>query len=776
MQVVVVGAGLGGLSAACHLRGAGHDVLVVEREDRPGGRAGRIERQGFAFDTGPTVLTMVDLVEDCFRAVGADLADHLSLRPVDPMYRACYADGSTLRVRHDQDRMAAEIADVCGDAEAVSFGRFVTWLDELYRLEMPNFIDRNFDSPLDLAWPLGPALRLVRAGAFRKLGKVVASYFDDDRLQRIFSFQAMYAGLAPYEALAVYCVITYMDSVRGVYAADGGMHAVPAAIAAAAAKAGVDFRYDTAVERIVLDEGTSGRVRGVRLDGGELVVADAVVCNPDLPVAYRTLLPGLPMPRAARQGSYSPSCLVWHVGVRGVPPADIGHHNIHFGHQWDESFKALLHDGTRMPDPSILVTVPSRDDPTLAPDGCSVLYVLEPAPNLDGVVDWTTERGRARDDLARKVAGSRLPARHRHRGAGRPPRLGATGHGAGHALRPLPRLLPDRTVPAGQRGQAGTRPGVRGLGHRPRRRRADGAGVGPPGRRAGVGAGPVSAALTLDASYARCRALNKRHGTTYYWSTFALPRVKRHHVHALYGFCRYADDIVDDLGPAPVAERERALTDFGDRFFADLAVGGSDDPVLKAVVHTVQAFGIDPDCFRRFLRSMAMDLTVDRYPTYADLQRYMDGSAAVIGEMMLPILEPSDPAVARQPARDLGDGFQLTNFLRDVDEDLDRGRVYLPWEDVERFDAVDALEHRKVTDGFVALLRFEIDRTRSLYRRADEGMGFLPASSARCIRAARRLYSEILDVIEANDYDVFSERARVPTWRKALVVARSSVA
>ena len=191
---------------------------------------------------------------------------------------------------------------------------------------------------------------------------------------------------------------------------------------------------------------------------------------------------------------------------------------------------------------------------------------------------------------------------------------------------------------------------------------------------------------TLDASYARCRELNKAYGTTYYAATFVLPRVKRHHVHALYGFCRYADDIVDDLGPAPVDVREKALTDFGERFFADLAGGDSDDPVLKAVVHTVKAFSIDPGCFRRFLRSMTMDLTVASYETFDDLLEYMDGSAAVIGEMMLPILEPSSPAAVPH-ARDLGIAFQLTNFLRDVSEDLDRGRVYLPQEDLRRFGA-----------------------------------------------------------------------------------------
>ncbi len=276
--------------------------------------------------------------------------------------------------------------------------------------------------------------------------------------------------------------------------------------------------------------------------------------------------------------------------------------------------------------------------------------------------------------------------------------------------------------------------------------------------------------ITLDASYARCRELNKAYGTTYYWATFVLPRVKRHHVHALYGFCRYADDIVDDLGPAPVDVREKALTDFGDRFFADLEDGDSDDPVLKAVVHTVQAFGIDPGCFRRFLRSMTMDLTVATYETFDDLLGYMDGSAAVIGEMMLPILEPSSPAAAPH-ARDLGIAFQLTNFLRDVGEDLDRGRVYLPQEDLRRFGASPG--QRRVSASWRELMRFEIARTRESTRPPTSGSRTLPAASARCIRAARRLYSAILDQIEASDYDVFTRRARVPSWRKALVVSRS---
>jgi phytoene synthase len=283
--------------------------------------------------------------------------------------------------------------------------------------------------------------------------------------------------------------------------------------------------------------------------------------------------------------------------------------------------------------------------------------------------------------------------------------------------------------------------------------------------------GPV----TLDESYDLCREFNKRHGTTYYWSTKLLPRIKQHHVHALYAFARYADDIVDEI-PAqggrdvPTEVRAAALADFGDRFFSDLDAGASDDPVLKAVVHTVRAFDIDPEAFRRFLRSMTMDLTIESYATWDDLLVYMDGSAAVIGEMMLPILEPVDCDAALPHARDLGNAFQLTNFLRDIDEDLDRGRQYIPVDDTQRF-GVD-LSTRRVTPGFVQLMQFEIDRCRGLYRSAEIGIAMLPDRSAKCVGAAHTLYGRILDKIEEQDYDVFASRASVSTMEKAAMVTR----
>jgi phytoene synthase len=277
---------------------------------------------------------------------------------------------------------------------------------------------------------------------------------------------------------------------------------------------------------------------------------------------------------------------------------------------------------------------------------------------------------------------------------------------------------------------------------------------------------PAAVTVSLQESYRRCRRLHRQHGTTYYWATRALPRIKQHHVHALYGLCRYADEIVDGPQGSPQA-RAAALGQLRAELAHDLQRRHSDHEVLKAVVHTALAFDLDPSLFDRFFEAMAQDLTVDRYETYQDLLGYMDGSAAVIGEMMLPILEPADPQGAVSGARDLGLAFQLTNFLRDVGEDLDRGRIYLPQEDLRRFGTDPT--RRRVDDPWRQLCRFEIRRIRALYASADEGIGYLPPSSAAGIRAARILYGEILERIEANDYDVFSQRARVPLPRKLAV-------
>ena len=275
----------------------------------------------------------------------------------------------------------------------------------------------------------------------------------------------------------------------------------------------------------------------------------------------------------------------------------------------------------------------------------------------------------------------------------------------------------------------------------------------------------------LRESYERCRHLNAEHGKTYYLATLLLPPAKRPFVHALYGFARYADEIVDNLASGLTdAQRAAWLGEWSEEFLADAERGWSDDPISMATVDTIQRWNIPLDHFRAFLHSMAMDLTVREYATYEDLYEYVYGSAAVIGLQMVPILEPTDDA-AYGHAKDLGVAFQLANFIRDVGEDLLRGRVYLPLDELAEFGVTRAdLERRVVTPALIDALSFQIARVRALEESARPGIAMLDPASRDCIDAARVLYCGIVDEVERNDYDVFNARAKVPA-RTRLAVA-----
>lgn len=271
-------------------------------------------------------------------------------------------------------------------------------------------------------------------------------------------------------------------------------------------------------------------------------------------------------------------------------------------------------------------------------------------------------------------------------------------------------------------------------------------------------------------SYERCRQLNAAHGKTYYLATLLLPPGKRPYVHALYGFARYADEIVDDLS-STLTEQEKAdwLGTWGEAFLADVRKGRSDDPVAKAVVDTVLRWEIPLEYFEAFLHSMRMDLTVTEYERYEDLYEYVYGSAAVIGLQMVPILEPTT-AEAYERAMDLGVAFQLANFVRDVGEDLDRGRIYLPMGELNAAGVTrEDLELRIATPTIKQALREQIARVRMLEERSRTGINLLHPSSRDCIEAARVLYCGIVDAVENIDYEVFTKRATVPMSRRLAV-------
>jgi phytoene synthase len=275
--------------------------------------------------------------------------------------------------------------------------------------------------------------------------------------------------------------------------------------------------------------------------------------------------------------------------------------------------------------------------------------------------------------------------------------------------------------------------------------------------------------LALPESYELCRRIQASHSRTYYFSTVLLPPQVRPHIHALYAFTRYADEIVDNPGEK---NREEQLSEL-ERFEAETvaAITGAEvaNPVLRAFANTVRAREIELASITAFMESMKMDTRVFRYKTYEELKVYMGGSAAAVGLMVSRIVGTTSEA-ANEHAEALGVAMQLTNFLRDVKEDWERGRVYLPQEDLKRFGyAEEELGEGVVDERFVELMRFEIDRARRLYEVADEGMGYLPRGRRYPVAVARMLYEAILDRIEVQGYDIFSKRAETSLAYKLAV-------
>jgi phytoene desaturase len=344
---------------------------------------------------------MPDVIEETFAAVGETTAQRLDLIRLEPAYHAMFADGSELDVHTDAEAMADAVARFAGPAEAAGYRRLRAWLIELYRAEFDRYIAANFDSPLSLA---GPSLaRLAAMGAFRRLDPAVGRFVRDERLRRVFTFQSLYAGQSPQRALAVYAVIAYMDTVAGVFFPRGGMRALPDALAAAAERAGVQFRYGSPVTVL---ERTGGRITAVRTADGTRTSCDAVVLATELHTAYELLgrIPRRPVPLRP-----SPSAVVLHAGLRRQWP-DQAHHTISFGGAWRQTFRQIINEGQPMTDPSLLITRPTATDPGLAPPGRDLLYILAPAPNLVvGRPDWDAEGGAYADRLISTVADRLMP-------------------------------------------------------------------------------------------------------------------------------------------------------------------------------------------------------------------------------------------------------------------------------------------------------------------------------------------------------------------------------
>lgn len=397
--VAIVGAGVGGLAAAARLAHAGFAVSVYERAPGPGGRCGRVRLGPYAFDLGPTLLLMPEVLEETFAAVGRDVHQHLRLVRCEPNYRIHFRDGSHATFTTDLAAMGRELERL----EPGSLRRYLDFLARgqvQYATSLERFVGRNFDHLGQFLTPRS-LLAVLAVRAHRRMYPEVSRYFADERLRAALSFQTMYLGISPYDAPAVYGLLPFTELAHGIWYPEGGLHEIPRALARVAEDLGAAISYDAAVRRIRIE---AGRTTGLELEDGRRVAADVVLCNADLPWAYRHLVaPEASRLRNADRLRYTSSAYMLYLGTRRTYPALL-HHNVFFGRDYRGSFEDLFRRHRVPADPSFYVNVSARTDPGVAPAGRDNVYVLVPVPHQDARLDWASEGRRLREHVLTRLA------------------------------------------------------------------------------------------------------------------------------------------------------------------------------------------------------------------------------------------------------------------------------------------------------------------------------------------------------------------------------------
>ena len=390
-SAIIIGGGVGGLCTAARLLKNGYQVTVLEKEDKVGGRAHRIHNKGYTFDTGPTLLMMTDVLYDTFEYCGKNFDDYIELLQLEPNYQVAFADKSRITVSSNLPKFHRELAKF--DPKAPSqFYKFFSDVSEIYRISRNNFIDKNFDSILDFINPKS-GMELIRKRGLSKLYSFVSHYFKDERLRQLFSFQSMYLGVSPHEAPAVYSVVSYMETGLGIWYPKGGMYSLSEALQKLVIDLGGEIITKSPVKEIIVENKTA---TGVVTKNGKLE-ADLVIANSDLVYTYKNLLTSNDRPSMpdAKLDSFkqASSALLFYWGVDDKCEGML-HHNVYLCKDFKKNLEEIFHEKVLPRDPSFYTYIPTKTDPSLAPKGKNVFYVLVPVPNLLAKANW--EKGIAK--------------------------------------------------------------------------------------------------------------------------------------------------------------------------------------------------------------------------------------------------------------------------------------------------------------------------------------------------------------------------------------------
>jgi phytoene desaturase len=406
VRVVVIGSGFGGLAAAIRLRAAGHEVVVLEQLDKPGGRAYVFEQDGFTFDAGPTIITAPGLIDDLFALSGRRTADYVTLAPIDPYYNIRFEDGSVFRYGSDRADVERQVG-AWNAPDLEGYRRFSAEAERIFDAGFP-LIDKPFTRFRDMLRVLP---ELVRLRADRPVARMVERNIRDPRLQQVFGFHPLLIGGNPFDTTSVYAMIHALERRWGVWFAMGGTGALVRALARLLVDTGGSLRLGTEVHEILIDDRTR-RARGVRLSTGEVVPADIVVSNADIASTYLRMVPRAVRRRNSngrwRRTRFSMSLFVLYFGTNRKYE-NVAHHEILMGPRYEGLLGDIFRGRALSRDFSLYLHRPTATDQSLAPPGCDAFYALAPVPNLRSPTDWAEAAQPYRDSIVRYLEERYLP-------------------------------------------------------------------------------------------------------------------------------------------------------------------------------------------------------------------------------------------------------------------------------------------------------------------------------------------------------------------------------
>lgn len=756
MKAIVIGAGFGGIAAALRLRAKGYDVSLIDRCVALGGRAQVFERNGFKHDAGPTVITAPFLFEELFALFGEKFSDHVQLVPLTPWYRFHFSDNTQFNYGGTLEETLAEIARI-EPADCDGYRSLLIHSEKIFDV---GFVQLSSVPFHNFAMMLKQIPALLRLRSQDTVWKLVSRHLKNPKLRQAFSIQPLLVGGNPFDTTSIYGLIHYLERAYGVHFAMGGTAAITQALGGLMARQGIHVQLNTTVRRIDIVEGVA---RGVSLENGHSIEADLIVSDADPAHLYSQMIrPEQQAPSARLKlavAEFSMGLFVLYFGTTRQYP-EVAHHTIWLGERFRELLSDIFRDKVLAEDFSLYLHRPTATDPSFAPQGCDSFYVLCPVPNLKGAIDWAQEGPRLQTRIVNALENTILPGLstcitndfYMTPENFRSDYLSA--HGAGFSVAPLfhqSAWFRFHNKAEGIRNLflvgAGTHPGA-GL-----------PGVLCSAKVMDALVPPVNAMTTLQ-SADRELALK---GKSFHWARRWMTSSHAARATRLYGFCRYVDDLADEVSTGESPRKTLEL------LAHDIQQGKSNIPIVSDMLALMDECQIGPALVLTFIDGITSDLNAVRLMDESALLRYCYQVAGTVGSMMSAVLGCHNPLALRH-AIDLGIAMQLTNICRDVQADAMAGRRYLPASMVGDIDPQElANPAQALREQLISCVDHLLNTADQYYKSGEAGLSYLPLGARCSILVAARSYHAIGTQLRQRDNAYWLSRTIVTRSAKLLL-------